>query len=140
MLKTILLLVIVLFYPCIIKAEQGCYVGNKIYFNQTGTVSFFGMGARYLYEPNMFYEDDISGCTGVSAMAHRSNMATQGIFGSTIQCGFTGDSYYTAGRGYVWNFNVVVCSIDGCIIFILLAIAGCGFCALRKVAECVPLK
>lgn len=115
-----------------LQADQGCYIGNKIYFNKTGTTSFFGLGTRYLYDPQAFYEDFTGNCTSAIPMGDRSTMATQGIWGTTIQCGYTGDSYSMAARGYVWNFDVIVCPVDDYVFGMLAAVAGIGVYRLKR--------
>jgi len=114
------------------KAQQGCVISGKIFYQKTGEVG--APLTRYLYDSSLSY-DVIATCPAndYNTYALQGTAVTTGFpFYTLIECGFTGDSWFVANRGRVYNFTILNCPIDDYIPFLILVTGGLGFFYLRR--------
>lgn len=125
-----MLLILILCCDIKLKAGQGCLIGGKIYYSQTGTTLL----GKYLYDPNLSY-DVYSGICLPSDYAIYASQTTQEktILGFAIDCGYTGETDLgNPSRGKVWNFDEIQCPLDDYVRLLFLVMGGLGYCSLRE--------
>jgi hypothetical protein len=127
-LRICMLLILILCCGIKLKAGQGCLIGGKIYYGQTGTTLL----GKYLYDPNLSYDVYSGICSPGDYAIYASQTTQEKTLGFAIDCGYTGDIDLNPSRGKVWNFDEVQCPLDDYIPFLLLVTGGLGYCSLRK--------
>lgn len=115
-------------------AGQGCLIGGKIYYSQTGTATFFGFASRYVYNPAVSYDLYPGSCSPGDYTIYANQTSQETLFGFAIDCGYTTDGWATATRGKVWNFDEVQCPLDDYIPLMLLLSGSLGCFIIRKVS------